>query len=172
LCRDAIHETADGRRLLVIHGDEYDAIIAHAKWLAHLGDTAYVVALQVSNWLHQIRTLFGLRYWSLSQYLKTKVKKAVQFISNFEEAMVRAAHSAGAHGVVCGHIHHPMIRDMGGVLYCNDGDWVENCSALVEDGMGRLRLIYWTETQGDRREVRERSLPSSLPARELDLAPV
>ena len=144
LHRDAIHQTADGRRILVIHGDQFDSILTYARWLARFGDTAYSLALQLNDGLFAIRKLFGLPYWSLSQYLKTKVKNAVQFISDFEQAVVRAAGAAGVHGVICGHIHHPVIQDIGGILYCNDGDWVENCTALVEDMAGEIGLIHWT----------------------------
>jgi UDP-2,3-diacylglucosamine pyrophosphatase LpxH len=166
LQREAIHETADGRRLLVIHGDQFDGIVAYAKWLAHLGDTAYAMALQVNDILHRFRKFLGLPYWSLSNYLKTKVKNAVQFISNFEQTVVRAAAAAGADGVVCGHIHHPVIRTVGGILYCNDGDWIENCTALVENGLGRLELIAWTECAGEGSLAPQRNLPAMAPVRD------
>lgn len=171
LLREAIHETADGRRLLVIHGDQFDGIVSYAKWLAHLGDTAYTIALRANDMLHAVRKCFGLPYWSLSQYLKTKVKDAVQFISNFEQAVVRAAQAAGTDGVVCGHIHHPAIRNFGDILYCNDGDWIENCSALVENGLGQLELMYWTECADDTCAP-ERNLPAVAAVRQRTLEPV
>jgi len=139
----AIHETADGRRLLVLHGDAFDGVVKHAKWLAHLGDWAYTLALGLNTGLASIRRRLGLPYWSLSAYLKHKVKNAVQFIANFEVAMAEEARRNAADGVVCGHIHHAELRDLDGVLYCNDGDWVESCTALVEHFDGSLEILYW-----------------------------
>lgn len=140
---EAIHETADGRRFLVIHGDQFDSVVKYAKWLAHLGDRAYGAALALNNWLHEIRRLFGLPYWSLSSYLKHRVKNAVEYISSYETAVARSARERGVDGVICGHIHHAEIRAMDGVLYCNDGDWVESCTALAEDEEGTLSIITW-----------------------------
>ncbi|MGB5948268.1 MAG: UDP-2,3-diacylglucosamine diphosphatase [Parvibaculum sp.] len=140
---EAIHETADGRRFLVIHGDQFDSVVKYAKWLAHLGDRAYGAALALNNWLHEIRRLFGLPYWSLSSYLKHRVKNAVEYISSYEAAVARSARERGVDGVICGHIHHAEIRAMDGVLYCNDGDWVESCTALAEDEEGTLSIITW-----------------------------
>ena len=140
---EAIHETADGRRFLVLHGDQFDSVVKYAKWLAHLGDRAYTIALALNNWLHEIRRFFGMPYWSLSSYLKNRVKNAVEYISNYEHAVARSARERGVDGVICGHIHHAEIRDFDGVLYCNDGDWVESCTALSEDENGELSLITW-----------------------------
>jgi len=140
---EAIHETANGKRFLVTHGDQFDGVVKYAKWLAHLGDRAYSVALAMNNWLHDIRRVFGLPYWSLSAYLKYRVKNAVEFISKYEEAVARAAREGGTDGVICGHIHHAEMRDIDGILYCNDGDWVESCTALAEDERGELALIIW-----------------------------
>ena len=140
---EAIHETADGRRFLVIHGDQFDSVVKYAKWLAHLGDRAYGAALALNNWLHEVRRLFGLPYWSLSSYLKHRVKNAVEYISSYETAVARSARERGVDGVICGHIHHAEIRAMDGVLYCNDGDWVESCTALAEDEEGTLSIITW-----------------------------
>ncbi len=150
---EAIHETADGRQFLVLHGDQFDSVVRYAKWLAHLGDYAYNIALQLNNWLHEVRRVFGMPYWSLSSYLKNKVKNAVEYISNYEEAVARSARERGVDGVICGHIHHAEIREMDGVLYCNDGDWVESCTALAEDDEGRLRLITWTLFSWERDEA-------------------
>jgi UDP-2,3-diacylglucosamine pyrophosphatase LpxH len=146
----AIHETADGRRMLVIHGDHFDSIVTYARWLAHLGDTAYTFALMLNDMLNAVRRRLGLPYWSLSAYLKFKVKNAASFISNFEEALAREARERHVDGVVCGHIHHAEIRDIGGVLYCNDGDWVESCTALTEDVRGRLEIVRWTGLASER----------------------
>jgi len=142
---EAIHETADGRHLLVIHGDAFDTVVKHAKWLAALGDNAYTAALYINRYFNHLRRLFGYEYWSLSAYLKLRVKNAVQYIGSFAEALSDEARKRGLDGVVCGHIHHAEIRDLGGVLYCNDGDWVESCTALVEHFDGQLEIVAWTE---------------------------
>jgi UDP-2,3-diacylglucosamine pyrophosphatase LpxH len=143
--RETIHETADGKRLLVIHGDEFDGVVKYARWLALLGDWAYVTMLQVNTWFNYLRRKLGFGYWSLSAFLKHRVKNAVQFISNFEEAVVAEAKRQGADGVVCGHIHSAEMRMIDGVLYINDGDWVESCTALVEHMDGRLEILPWAE---------------------------
>lgn len=140
---EAIHETADGRRFLVIHGDQFDGVVKYAKWLAHLGDRAYEMALWLNTWLHEIRRALGMPYWSLSSWLKHKVKNAVEFISCYEDALAREARSRGVDGVICGHIHHAEMRDIDGTLYCNDGDWVESCTALIEDETGALAIVIW-----------------------------
>ncbi len=142
--RRFIHTMADGRKFLVLHGDEFDGVVKYAKWLALLGDWAYTLALNLNTLFNRLRAWLGLPYWSLSAYLKHRVKNAVAFIAQFEEAVAGEAKKLGVDGVVCGHIHHPEIRDIGGIQYCNDGDWVESCSALVEDFAGNLEIITWT----------------------------
>ena len=142
--QDAIHITADKKRYLVLHGDEFDGVVKYAKWLAVLGDKAYELALDLNRWLNYFRRKFGMPYWSLSSHLKRRVKQAVQFISNFEQAVVREAKKRGVDGVICGHIHTPEISMIDGIHYCNDGDWVESCSALVEHADGRFELIHWS----------------------------
>ncbi|MEZ5934487.1 MAG: UDP-2,3-diacylglucosamine diphosphatase [Alphaproteobacteria bacterium] len=144
--QNAIHVTVDRKRYLVLHGDEFDGVVKYAKWLAVLGDKAYEAALALNHQLNRMRRRLGLPYWSLSAYLKRRVKKAVQFVSDFERAVVREAKKRDADGVICGHIHTPEISTIDGIHYCNDGDWVESCSALVEHHDGRLELIHW----GDR----------------------
>ncbi len=144
---DTIHVTADGRRLLVIHGDEFDGVVKYARWLALLGDWAYQLMLAVNHWYNAFRRHFGYPYWSLSAYLKHKVKNAVQFISEFETAVVEEAARRGVDGVVCGHIHMAEISTIGGVQYGNCGDWVESCTALVEHRDGRLEVVHWTALQ-------------------------
>ncbi|HEX4615111.1 MAG TPA: UDP-2,3-diacylglucosamine diphosphatase, partial [Stellaceae bacterium] len=144
---EAVHVTADGRRLLVIHGDSYDLIVQNARWLAFLGDGAYTLALLVNNYFNKIRHLLGYEYWSLSAFLKLRVKNAVQYIGSFADALANEARARELDGVVCGHIHHAEIRDLGGVLYCNDGDWVESCTALVEHFDGRLAIVTWAESR-------------------------
>jgi UDP-2,3-diacylglucosamine pyrophosphatase LpxH len=143
--QEAVHETADGKRLLVIHGDEFDGVVKYARWLALLGDWAYVTMLHVNTWFNYLRRKLGFGYWSLSAYLKHRVKNAVQFISNFEEAVVDEARRHGVDGVVCGHIHLAEMRLIDGILYINDGDWVESCTALVEHMDGRLEILPWAE---------------------------
>jgi UDP-2,3-diacylglucosamine pyrophosphatase LpxH len=142
-----IHETAAGKRLLVLHGDQFDVVVRYAKWLAILGDGAYTLLLALNNWFNKARQKLGRPYWSLSAYLKLKVKNAVKYIAEYEAAVARAAIEEGVDGVVCGHIHHAEMRDIDGVLYCNDGDWVESCSALVEHFDGRLELLYWAQPE-------------------------
>lgn len=144
IAHDIVHETANGKRLLIIHGDHFDGVIAYAKWLALLGDWAYGVALELNEMWSSLRRLFGLSYWSLSAYLKQKVKDAVEYICRFEDAVARETRARGLDGVVCGHIHHAAIKDIGGILYLNDGDWVESCTALVEDARGHMEILHWT----------------------------
>jgi UDP-2,3-diacylglucosamine pyrophosphatase LpxH len=143
-CR-AIHELADGRRFLVMHGDEFDAVTTQAKWLAQLGHTAYGFVLNLNRWFNYWRRKLGYPYWSLSAYLKHRVKNAVGFISDFSEAVAERARREQVDGVVCGHIHKAEIKDVEGVQYCNDGDWVESCTALVEHFDGRLEILDWAE---------------------------
>jgi UDP-2,3-diacylglucosamine pyrophosphatase LpxH len=142
---DAIHLTADGRRLLVTHGDAFDGVVLYARWLAFLGDKAYSILLRANVVFNAVRRRMNLPYWSLSAYLKKRVKNAVQFVCQFEEAVAHAAHELGVDGVVCGHIHCAEIRQIGDITYYNDGDWVESCTALVEDGFGHLSLIEWAK---------------------------
>ena len=139
----AVHKTADGRQLWVIHGDYFDAVVQQAKWLAYVGDYLYEFTLKLNRYLNNMRGRLGLPYWSLSAYLKHKVKKALNYVTDFENAVAYEAAKHGYQGVVCGHIHRAEIRDVNGVLYCNDGDWVESRSALVENEQGELSLLYW-----------------------------
>ncbi len=138
---EAVHVTADGRRLLVIHGDLFDAVVQRARWLAHVGDALYMTSLKLNHWLNRVRAHLGFPYWSLAQYLKHRVKNAVSYIGDFERALAHEARRRDFDGVVCGHIHKAEIRDIGGILYCNDGDWVESLTALVELESGELRII-------------------------------
>ena len=141
--QEAIHTTADGKRLLVLHGDEFDGVVLYARWLAFLGDFAYSALLRLNVWFNAVRRRLGLPYWSISAYLKHRVKNAVAFIGRFEEAVAHAARDRGVDGVVCGHIHSAEIRDFDGIVYMNDGDWVESCTALVEHADGRIEIIDW-----------------------------
>ena len=142
---DPIHETADGRRLLVMHGDAFDGVMRCARWLAVLGDHAYTVALELNRWFNQLRRRLGYPYWSLSAYLKLKVKNAVRYIGDYEGAVLEAARARQVDGIVCGHIHHAELREQDGCLYANCGDWVESCTALVEHADGRLEIVHWPE---------------------------
>lgn len=155
--RKAIHETADGRRLLVLHGDEFDVITLAHRWLAYVGDAAYEALMGLNRWVNFIRRTLDLPYWSLSKHAKAKVKNAVEFISHYEDVVAHAACSRGVDGVVCGHIHTAEMRDINGVSYYNDGDWVEGCTALVEHDDGRMELLHWAD------EIAARNNPPSLP---------
>ncbi len=143
LRNEAVHVTAGGLRLLVTHGDEFDSVVRYAKYLAILGDHAYVTALVVNRWFNWFRRRLGYPYWSLSQWLKRQVKGAVKAIDRFETALAAEAGRRGFDGVVCGHIHHAEMRTVNGILYMNDGDWVESCTALVEHHDGQFELIDW-----------------------------
>ncbi|WP_293766865.1 UDP-2,3-diacylglucosamine diphosphatase [uncultured Aquitalea sp.] len=172
--REAEHRTADGKRLLIIHGDEFDGVIQHVKWLAYVGDSLYTVILELNRSFNWIRSRLGLPYWSLSQYLKHKVKNAVNFISNFEEILAGEARRRGFDGVVCGHIHKAEVRDIGGITYGNSGDWVESLSALVEHADGRLEVVYWTQLEAapvePRRTRRRKHADAGLPPTEAEPA--
>jgi UDP-2,3-diacylglucosamine pyrophosphatase LpxH len=139
-----IHQTADGRRFWITHGDLFDGVIQYAKWLAYVGDWAYETTLKLNVVVNRLRARVGLPYWSLSKYLKLKVKRAVSFIGDYEAAVAREARRRGVDGVICGHIHHAELRDIDGILYANDGDWVESLSALVEHADGTLALVDWS----------------------------
>ncbi|ABM95965.1 UDP-2,3-diacylglucosamine diphosphatase [Methylibium petroleiphilum] len=142
---DCVHATVDGRQLWITHGDHFDGVIQCAKWLAYVGDSAYEFTLRLNRHFNSLRARLGLPYWSLSKYLKLKVKRAVSFIGDFEQAVAREARRRGVQGVVCGHIHHAELRDIDGILYANDGDWVESLTALVEHLDGRLEILDWSD---------------------------
>ena len=145
VARDALHQTVDGRRFLVVHGDEFDSVVRHAAWLGFAGDVAYRALLTLNTILNRLRRRLGFGYWSLSAYLKSKVKNALQFIDNFENAVAEEARRRSVDGVICGHIHRAEMRDISGILYINDGDWVESCTALVKHGDGRLEILHWAD---------------------------
>jgi UDP-2,3-diacylglucosamine pyrophosphatase LpxH len=142
---EVIHTTADGRRLLVLHGDEFDGVVLYHRWLALLGDLGYRALLRLNVWFNRARRQFGLPYWSISAHIKKKVKNAVAFIGQFEAVVAQAARERGVDGVVCGHIHSAEIRQFEGFTYYNDGDWVESCTALVEHFDGRMEIIDWAK---------------------------
>ncbi len=152
--RDDVHLTADGRKLLVLHGDEFDAIMLSHRWLAYLGDAAYEAMMTLNRAVNAWRRLFRMPYWSLSKHAKAKVKNAVEFISRYEEVVAQAAANRGADGVVCGHIHTAEFRNIHGIAYYNDGDWVEGCTALVEHFDGRMEILHWAD------EIEKRQAPA------------
>lgn len=150
VARDWVHRTACGKRLLVVHGDLVDGALRYARWLALLGDWSYQGILWANTLLDRWRQFRGKPYWSLSAFIKSKSKSATAYIEQFERSMALLARRRNLNGVVCGHIHHPQVRDIDGILYCNDGDWVENCTALVEHHNGSLELVRWTHTDESR----------------------
>ena len=145
-----IHETADNRRFLVIHGDQFDVVVRHHKWLAILGDGAYVFAIKVNTILNKVRRKMVLSYWSLSAWAKMKVKSAVNFVGEFEKALCVEADRNQVDGVICGHIHHAVMHSDYGIDYVNTGDWVESCTAVGELDDGTLEIIKWTEFYADK----------------------
>lgn len=160
----AIHVTADGRRLVILHGDEFDGLVRAAPWLQHIGSLAYDVLIKLNRWYNRVRSLLGRPYWSLSSFVKQRTKAALQHVDDFESLVVARAHAEQADGVICGHIHQPVIRTIQDRLYANCGDWVESCTALVEHRDGRLEIVPWLERRG-----RETGL---APARESGDAPL
>ena len=158
----AIHQAADGRRYLVVHGDIFDMVVKHARWLALLGDTAYDFAIFVNRYFNTIRRRLGFSYWSLSQWAKHKVKNAVNYIGAFEQTLAAEAQRHHVDGVICGHIHHAVIHDSFGIRYVNCGDWVESCTAVAEHADGRLEIITWT---GEDDASRPLVVPDDAPSR-------
>ncbi|QFY89824.1 UDP-2,3-diacylglucosamine diphosphatase [Magnetovirga frankeli] len=151
ICHEAIHETADGRRLLLIHGDEFDSVVINNRWLAHLGSWGYDLLLWLNRHFNQLRRRLGFPYWSLSAFIKGQVKNAVNFIHGYEQALIREARQRGFDGIVSGHIHKACLRQIDGIQYANAGDWVESCTALAEDAQGQLSIINWTDELRQRR---------------------
>ena len=157
----AIHLAADGRRLLVIHGDQFDVIVRHARWLAFLGDWAYETALLFNAHFNRARRAFGFGYWSLSSWAKLKVKNAVNFIGDFEETLAAEAQKLGVDGIVCGHIHHAAIRRIGAIDYLNSGDFVESCTAIAEHADGTFEILRWQAVLVEKNEA---AAPAPEPA--------
>ena len=150
--RQALHVTADGRYFLVLHGDEFDSVVQYSQLVAMFGGKMYELLLQFNQPVNEIRSAMGFPYWSLSKFVKSKVKNAVSFISDYEKAVAREASRYDIDGVICGHIHQAEISSIHGLQYCNCGDWVESCTALAEDQKGQIKLIYWHEEQRRRFE--------------------
>ncbi len=145
IVREALHYTLDGRRFLIVHGDEFDPVTTYNQWLAKFGSNAYSLLLVLNRYLGRYRRNMGLDYWSLSAFLKHKVKEAVNFMSNFKKVIASHARVCDVDGIICGHLHSASLEDMEEILYINTGDWVESCTALVENHDGRLQLIQWAE---------------------------
>ena len=160
--QESIHTTCTGQRLLVTHGDRFDAVVTCARWLALLGDRLYTMILKLNQYFNVARARLGLPYWSLSQFLKRKVKNAVSYINAFEEALAREARTRGFDGVVCGHIHHAEIRQIDDILYCNSGDWVESLTALVEAHDGTLSVLYWQDVASGKALLTRAARPEAL----------
>lgn len=155
IARTAVHVTAAGERYVVMHGDEFDVVVRTARWLALLGDHGYELALWLNNPLNWVRRHLGLGYWSLSAYLKQRVKQAVSYIGAFEEAVASEARRQQATGIICGHIHSASDRVIDGVHYLNCGDWVESCTAIVETMAGELRLVHWSAAKAGQAPAEE-----------------
>ncbi len=151
-----VHETADGRRFLLIHGDDFDQVTRYHRWVAVLGDVAYNLLVRINGWLSRLRRLLGIPgYWSLAGYAKRRVKTALRFIFDFEDSVMRHVRERGLDGVICGHIHWAALKEMDGLIYANCGDWVDSCTAIVEHEDGRLEMVVWSA-------IAPASLPASL----------
>lgn len=160
----AIHITADNKKFLVIHGDQFDIVVCNARWLAYLGDWAYDWAIFINTYYNIARRLLGAGYWSFSAWAKMKVKNAVKFIGDFETLLASEAKKHNLDGVVCGHIHHPTIKVIDDIQYINIGDFVESCTAIAEHDDGHFEIIYWNETFAQRNKQAEKMVTRSLPA--------
>ncbi len=156
-----IHETADGKKYLVLHGDEFDVVVRNARLLAYLGDWAYDTAIAINVVLAGLRRRLGMPYWSFSSWAKQQVKQAVNFIGEFQRVVAEEARRNEVDGVICGHIHHAIMEDIDGIHYINTGDWVESCTAIAEHPDGRFELISWGHLVG-----------AAKPAKQLVMAPV
>jgi UDP-2,3-diacylglucosamine pyrophosphatase LpxH len=143
VAQQLVHEAADGKKYLVLHGDEFDVVVRNARLLAYLGDWAYDAAIAINVALAAVRRRLGLPYWSFSAWAKLQVKHAVNFIGAFQQVVAEEARKHGADGVICGHIHHAVIEDIGGIRYINTGDWVESCTAVIEHWDGTMELVTW-----------------------------
>ncbi len=141
----AHHHTADGRSFLVMHGHEFDAVVLYHKWLSHLGAWAYGHLVVLNRIINAVRRAIGMPYWSLSGTIKRRVKRAVNHITEFETVLAEHARREGVDGIICGHIHQPAMHDLDGISYCNTGDWIENCTALVEHFDGKMEMVWWHE---------------------------
>lgn len=142
-----IHTTKANKRFLLVHGDDFDSATRYNKFISIVGDAGYDLLLFLNRWTNRTRRLFGGNYWSLASWIKARVHKAREAIEAFENAAIHEAKKQGVDGIICGHIHHPQLKVVDGIVYCNDGDWIENCTALVEQENGMIALLHYTETQ-------------------------
>ena len=149
IVNQAEHVGIDGNRYLVTHGDMFDGITRLAPWISFLGDKAYDIVLDLNSKFNALRRRLGLGYWSFSKFLKTKVKKAVDFVFEFEKNIANYCRKRGFQGVICGHIHTAEIKTIDYIIYMNDGDWVESCTALVEHWNGTWEIVTWTKERDD-----------------------
>ncbi|AHE98793.1 UDP-2,3-diacylglucosamine diphosphatase [Thioalkalivibrio paradoxus] len=171
ILRDLEHRTADGRRFLVSHGDQFDAEVRHSRLQHLMGDLGYQVLLRLGRWVDRLRRLLRLPYWSLSAWAKTRVGRARDYIGRFEAAAARVARDRGFDGHIVGHIHKAGIHSRDGVLYCNTGDWVEHCTALIEDHGGFLHLVHWSDhVRLDASDTMQTARNSQLPQLPPELA--
>jgi UDP-2,3-diacylglucosamine pyrophosphatase LpxH len=156
IANEIIHETPDGRRFLVLHGDQFDGAVVSSRLLGMIGAGLYDLLLKANGFMNKVRSWMGLEYWSLAAFLKQRVKNAVKYISNFEQAVAKAAHHHRVDGLICGHIHRPEITQIDGVEYLNCGDWVESCTALIEHFDGTIELVHCS----DRSSILKRLTPT------------
>lgn len=167
VANEHVHETADGRRFLLIHGDEFDQVTRYHKWVAVLGDVAYNILVMINGWLSWFRRQLGQPgYWSLAGYAKRKVKSALEFIFDFEDSVIRNVRDRGLDGVICGHIHWAAIKEVDGLTYINCGDWVDSCTAIIEHQDGRLELVDWDDIARQLAQQKEAQKSLPLPERE------
>lgn len=160
--REYIHTTAAGKKLLILHGDQFDGEVCFGKMQAFVGDKAYDLLLFVNRWFNFFRAKKGYPYWSLAGHIKGQIRGANEAISRYRDAAIRRAKAEGLDGIVCGHIHHPEMTTIDGIRYCNDGDWVENCSALTEDHNGELNLVFWAQLHPKVVDIPLKLLPKTL----------
>ncbi len=162
--REYIHTTASGKKLLLMHGDQFDQEVCFGRTHAWLGDKGYDLLLFVNRWYNFFRAKSGYGYWSLAGYIKSRVRGANEAIGRYRDAAIGTAKARGVDGIVCGHIHHPEMTTVDGVTYYNDGDWIENCSALTEDHQGNMKLVYWTTIEADKKSSSKEisALPISI----------
>ena len=164
----AVHVAADGKRFLIIHGDQFDTVVMNVRWLAYLGDRAYELAMLANRLIARVRRLFGLPYWSFSSWAKLTVKQAVNFIGAFQDVLTEEARRSEVDGVICGHIHHAAIETFGDISYINTGDWVESCTAVVEHFDGRMEIVHWPHARGVASSLPESFVPVLIEGRSVD----
>ncbi|KJF72224.1 UDP-2,3-diacylglucosamine diphosphatase [Agrobacterium arsenijevicii] len=158
-----IHEAGDGKKYLIIHGDEFDVVVRNARLLAYLGDWAYDAAIALNIVIAAVRRRIGLPYWSFSAWAKLQVKHAVNFIGEFQRVVADEARRNNVDGVICGHIHHAVMEDMDGIRYINTGDWVESCTAIAENADGTFELITWMQTSDVSERTSDEMEPVDIP---------